>query len=136
MRNLRAIGLALLVAGVVATVLGVLNGDIQVGLALFFIPYLQSSTWLGAVAILLIFAGILVLILDAIRSVNDQDVYVGEGTEKGSEVGARTEMGGVVLIGPIPIVFGTSNRAALLALVAAALLVMALVLVLLLWRPY
>jgi hypothetical protein len=53
MRILRTLGLALLVAGVIATVLGVLTGDIQVGLALFFIPYLQSSTWLGGLAILL-----------------------------------------------------------------------------------
>jgi uncharacterized protein (TIGR00304 family) len=127
MRILRTLGLALLVAGVIATVLGVLTGDIQVGLALFFIPYLQSSTWLGGLAILLIFAGIVVLILDGFYAINGQVIQEEDG-RKSSAKRSKTEMGGVVLLGPIPIVFGSNNRAALLALIAAAVFVMALML--------
>jgi uncharacterized protein (TIGR00304 family) len=129
MRILRALGLVLLVAGVIATVLGVLTSDIQVGLALFFIPYLKSSTWVGGLAILLIFAGIVVLILDGFYAINDQ-VFQTEDGKKSSADSSKTEMGGVVLIGPIPIVFGSSNRAALLALIAAAVFIMALLLAL------
>jgi uncharacterized protein (TIGR00304 family) len=129
MRILRALGLVLLVAGVITTVLGVLTSDIQVGLALFFIPYLQSSTWAGGLAILLIFAGILVLILDGFYAINGQ-IFQSEDGRKSSTDSSKTEMGGVVLIGPIPIVFGSSNRAALLALIAAAVFIMALLLAL------
>lgn len=46
--------------------------------------------------------------------------------------GARVEGGGVVLIGPIPIIFGTSGRAALLAaLLGVIIMVLALTLYLL-----
>jgi uncharacterized protein (TIGR00304 family) len=127
MRGFRVLGLALLVAGVLATVLGVLTGDIQVGLALFFIPYLQSSTWLGGMTILLIFAGIATLVLDGIFGMS-QAHQVEEVGPEGSGDRLKPEIGGVVLIGPIPIVFGSSNRAALLALITVALLVMALML--------
>jgi uncharacterized protein (TIGR00304 family) len=98
-------------------------------LAFFFIPYLQSSTWIGGLAILLIFAGIVVLILDGFYAINGQ-AYQAEGGEKSPADRSKTEMGGVVLIGPIPIVFGSSNRAALLALIAAAIFIMALLLAL------
>lgn len=127
MRGFRVLGLALLVAGVLATVLGVLTGDVQVGLALFFIPYLQSSTWLGGMALLLMFAGIATLVLDGIFGMS-QAHQVKEVGPEGSGDYPQPEIGGVVLIGPIPIVFGSSNRAALLALIAVALLVMALIL--------
>jgi uncharacterized protein (TIGR00304 family) len=132
MRALRVLGLALLVAGIITTVLGVLNGDIHVGLALFFIPYMQSSTSLGALAIILIFAGIATLVLDGFyRGGSKAHQVVKEGPE-GPGDRPKKEFGGVVLIGPVPIVFGSSDRAALLALIAAAAVVMAMMLVFLL----
>ncbi len=72
-------------------------------------------------ALLLIFAGffliVLALLLSALR---------GSGEE------GRVEAGGVVLIGPVPIVFGTSERIARLMLIlAVALAAMALLLFLL-----
>jgi uncharacterized protein (TIGR00304 family) len=130
MKGLKALGLGLLVAGFIATVAGIQSGDIEVGLALFFIPYLRSSTWIGVAAMLLILAGVFVLMLS---------VFFGFGGayENGAQATSSTarkkgEVGGVVLIGPIPIVFGSSNRAALIALIATALVVMALVVLLLL----
>ncbi|MCE4600259.1 MAG: DUF131 domain-containing protein [Desulfurococcales archaeon] len=61
--------------------------------------------WLGLLLVflgfILIFAG---LVFEAIGS------------------GGRVEGGGVVIIGPIPIVFGTSGRAALLAAVLGVVL--------------
>jgi uncharacterized protein (TIGR00304 family) len=130
MRGLKALGLALLVAGFIATAAGVQSGDIEVGLALFFIPYLQSSTWIGALAILLIFAGIFVLMLNAFFGLGKAHEKVAQVT--GPVEQTKGEVGGVVLIGPIPIVFGSSNRAALIALIATALVVMALAVFLLL----
>jgi uncharacterized protein (TIGR00304 family) len=130
MRGLKALGLALLVAGFIATAAGVQSGDIEVGLALFFIPYLQSSTWIGAVAILLIFAGIFVLMLNAFFGLGKAYENVAQVTSPVEQT--KGEVGGVVLIGPIPIVFGSSNRAAFIALIATALVVLALVVLLLL----
>jgi uncharacterized protein (TIGR00304 family) len=130
MRVLRALGLSLLVAGFIATIAGVQSGDIEIGLLLFFIPYLQSSTWIGAVAILLIFAGIFVLMLSIFFGLGE--AYENGATVTISKERTKRESGGVVLIGPIPIVFGSSNRAAMIALIATALVVMVLVVLLLL----
>ena len=130
MRVWKALGLALLVAGFIATIAGVQSGDIEIGLILFFIPYLQSSTWIGAVAILLIFAGVLVLMLSMFFGPGE--AYENEATVTSSKERTKGEAGGVVLIGPIPIVFGSSNRAAMIALMATALVVMVLVVLLLL----
>ena len=130
MKGLMALGLVLLVAGFIATIAGVQSGDIEVGLALFFIPYLRSSTWIGAVAILLIFAGIVVLMLNAFFGLGEAHENEAQATSSVDQ--AEGGVGGVVLIGPIPIAFGSSNRAALIALIATALVVMALVVLLLL----
>jgi len=131
MRTVQALGLGLLIAGVLMTVLGVLGGDIVMGLALFFIPYLQSSTWLGASAIALIFAGIAVLMLDRVRSLGSRAAPMEEGASKSIDGQPKGEFGGVVLVGPVPIIFGTGNRAALWALIAMAVVVMAMMLILL-----
>ncbi|MFN7105988.1 MAG: TIGR00304 family membrane protein [Pyrobaculum sp.] len=56
------------------------------------------------VALALIIVGILLVLLS---------FFLREG---------KAEAGGVVIIGPIPIVFGTSQRAALAVMVAAVLL--------------
>jgi uncharacterized protein (TIGR00304 family) len=130
MKGLKALGLALLVAGFIATVAGVQSGDIEVGLALFLIPYLRSSSWIGAVAILLIFAGIVVLMLNAFFGFSKADENEAQATSPVEQ--KKGEVGGVVLVGPIPIAFGSSNRAALIALIATALVVVALVALLLL----
>lgn len=130
MRGWKALGFALLVAGFIATVAGIQSGDIEIGLLLFFIPYLQSSTWIGAVAMLLIFTGIFVLMMSTflgLGEANENEAQANSSTKR-----TRAEVGGVLLIGPIPIVFGSSNRAALIALIATALVVMALVVLLLL----
>ncbi len=113
-----------------ATVAGIQSGDIEIGLILFFIPYLQSSTWIGAVAILLIFAGIVVLMLNAFFGLGK--AYENETQVSNSAERTKEEVGGVVLIGPIPIVFGSSNRAAMIALIATALIVIALIVLILL----
>jgi uncharacterized protein (TIGR00304 family) len=67
--------------------------------------------------LLLIFLGVLILMLSLWRT--------GEG---------RAETGGVVIVGPVPIVFGTSQRAAA-AVMALAIVLTALVLLLFLLGP-
>lgn len=130
MRALGFLGVALVVSGAALTVLGVATGEIQVGLLLFFIPYLYGSSWMGGLAILLLFAGLVVLILGGFNASAQEADDAFRRTERGMTKGKK-EFGGVVLIGPVPIVFGSSNRAALWALMIAAAVVMLLLLALL-----
>lgn len=73
---------------------------------------------LVAAGILLVFLGIVLVFVGSLISVRT------------GESGGGVEGGGVVLIGPIPIVFGTSGRA---AAIAALLAVILMVLVILLY---
>ena len=79
--------------------------------------------WEGLVGIgfLIVIIGVLIMIL---------------GIALAASKGGEAEYGGVIIIGPIPIVFGSNTRAALLAAVlGAVLMVLAIVMVLLARRP-
>jgi uncharacterized protein (TIGR00304 family) len=130
MRARSVLGVALVVSGAALTVLGVATGEVQVGLLLFFIPYLYGSSWMGGLAILLVFAGLVVLILGRFAASNQEAGGAAQPTDPGMTK-RKWEFGGVVLIGPVPIVFGSSDRAALWALMIAAAVVMLLLLALL-----
>jgi len=74
-----------------------------------------------AIAILLIFVGTLLIFIDVLtRSVR------GGGVEKTEK---HVEAGGAIIIGPLPIVFGTSKRITKIVLILAIVLtVLAIVL--------
>ncbi|ACB39261.1 TIGR00304 family membrane protein [Pyrobaculum neutrophilum] len=72
--------------------------------------------------LLLIFLGFILIILATLRVAKEE--------------ARRAEAGGVIIVGPVPIVFGTSQRAAAITMVLAVVLtLLALLLFLLpLWR--
>lgn len=128
------LGASLLLAGMILTVYAIVAGEMRVGLVLFVIPYLYGSGPIGVFAVILIILGLLVLITAPfIRASRRSASQAPQAPlEEGERV--RKEFGSVVLIGPVPIVFGSSNRSALLALVVAAMVIMALTLVFLFLR--
>ena len=68
--------------------------------------------------VILIFVGLIVIIIGlAVEIVKNLKANSSGGSEKG-----RTEVGGVIMIGPIPIVFGNSKDALKWAIVAVILL--------------
>ncbi|MEM0449793.1 MAG: DUF131 domain-containing protein [Methanomassiliicoccales archaeon] len=125
MRVSRIIGPSLIFAGVLMLFVVVLVGEAEVGLLLIF-PYIRASSWLGALAILLIFSGFISLFLSAWPG---GDERISRDAVETSEKGALEEkgFGGIVLLGPIPIIFGSGSRAALLAMILMALMIMALI---------
>lgn len=71
---------------------------------------------------MLVFAGAIIIMLSLIREIRVR------------EEESKVETGGVVIIGPIPIVFGTSARIAKIMLVLSiALVILLIILHLLLW---
>ncbi|OPX63747.1 MAG: hypothetical protein A4E30_00598 [Methanomassiliicoccales archaeon PtaB.Bin215] len=93
------------------------RGEVELYLFLIF-PVLKADGAFGAASLLLAFAAVVVIFLSFF-------IPVPKGSTGPPE---RPSMGGVVLIGPIPIVLGSDRRTALLALVVglAALIIMLL----------
>lgn len=93
------------------------RGEVELYLFLIF-PVLKADGAFGAASLLFAFAAVVVIFLSFF-------IPVPKGSTRPPE---RPSVGGVVLIGPIPIVLGSDRRTALLALVVglAALIIMLL----------
>lgn len=129
--TVRRIGFALLAIGLLMTALSIYSGLIRFYLVLI-IPVLTSDNALGALSLLAIFAGIILIIIGPVFSEEGQDEYRAEEMDDAQRAsGGRAKVGGVVLIGPIPIVFGSDKKMALIA-AAIAIMMLAIVVVLLL----
>ena len=134
MRPLRALAAILIFAGAALTVFGIATGEMQLAL-IVIVPVIIGSSVLGILAIGSIMAGVFVGIADLFLG---GAAEVPQDTNSSEEISPRSaskkEFGGVVLIGPIPIVFGSSKKAAMYAMVIALIVLVLLVLGLFLSR--
>jgi uncharacterized protein (TIGR00304 family) len=132
---LRALGVVLIVAGAVLLGLAILNGDVTVAL-IVIIPVIYGVGPLAVLAVLMLFAGITTLLLSAASLEREED---GSNAEEVSDdrPSTKREFGGVILIGPIPIVFGSARALRgtwALAVVAALSLIVLLLFLFILLR--
>lgn len=129
-RALRVLALALLAGAVAAGAAGLATGQLEVALLLVF-PIVYGTGPLGLLAVLLLIGAMLAWFASgvaAFRELEPRAPSQPRAADAGERQGARH--GGVVLLGPIPIVWGSDPRTALwvalaalaLALVAFALL--------------
>ena len=129
---LRRLGIALFMIGVLGAGLSVYNGTIKFYLVVI-VPVLASDNALGALPLLIIFAGIVLMAIGPVFGDDYPDAKEGTITENVNsrpDLG-RVKMGGVVLIGPIPIVFGSDRKMALIAAAVAVMVLAIMILVLL-----
>ena len=70
---------------------------------------------INELGLLLIFAGIILVIIGSIVSIFESQPHRKE--ERYKEVREETKVGGVIFIGPIPIVFGSDKKMAVWALI-------------------
>jgi len=122
-------GIALFVIGLATTAWSVYSGLIGLYLVVI-VPVLTSESAFGALPLLAVFAGIVLMAFGPTfgeGQLNDQ----AEGGPKAENRATRdrTKIGGVVLIGPIPILFGSDRR---MTLIAAAVVITMLALLILL----
>jgi uncharacterized protein (TIGR00304 family) len=108
----RGIGPALFVAGVVLLGLAVARGEASLFLVLVF-PIVEASGALGAVGILLLVAGFLASfftfpIRDRREAPSQAEPPRPDVDVRG--VGSSRRWGGVVFLGPVPIVLGSDAR--------------------------
>lgn len=124
-RAMRILGASLLLLAVALLVWAVLDGQVSFALV-FVIPVLYGTGPLLAVSVLMAFAGMMLVFLS----------FFGPAVRTGTSAtpeGTKKEWGGVILIGPIPIVIGSAGmlrgRWAIALLAVLSVLVLALFLI-------
>jgi uncharacterized protein (TIGR00304 family) len=128
--TVRAVGIALLIVGLVATAWSVLSGLTRFYLVVI-VPVFASDNIFGILPLLAIFAGIALIVFGPAFNEEDTDDVGTVESESGHarQDAGRARAGGVVLIGPIPILFGSDKK---MTLIAAALTIMILAMIVLL----
>ena len=125
-RLIRWLGPALLVAGVLTMALAVTQGQANIYLVLV-IPVIVGTGPLAFVGILLVFAGfLLTFLLWPSRFVEDLENRDALPTSPEAAAPAR-RWGGVLFLGPIPVIFGSDPRMTRTMLLIGVVLFLALV---------
>ncbi len=129
-RPIRLLGPVLIVAGVVALAFGFLQG--QAGLSLFLIfPVVTATGGWSALGILLFIAGFFALFLTLPSYVAEapapSEPSAAPPPGASPPVPPTRRWGGVVFLGPIPVVFGSDAKVARWMLVVGILLFVGLV---------
>lgn len=111
-------------AGVACVVAAAATGEAKVELFIIF-PLISGTGWLFVLGVVLIVASfVLGFILAASAMTEAEEVPLvrePQGPTEGK--GGRTRYGGVILIGPVPIIFGSDRGVALIMLVLAIILI-------------
>ena len=127
MNRYHIFSLLLFIVGAIFVIAGVLGGDIEGGVFLVF-PFLVGSGPYALVGLLCIFFGSILLFFGFLSSSQVSFDIPFEDKQNKHKMDKSIKGGGVVLIGPIPIVFGSHWKIT----VVLMLITLALVLVLLL----
>jgi uncharacterized protein (TIGR00304 family) len=128
--TVRSMGIALFIVGLGATAWSVYSGLTRFYLVVI-VPVFASDSLLGMLPLLAIFAGIVLMALAPAFYADDEDMERTDdfGMDRFQNGAKRPMVGGVVLIGPIPILFGTDRK---ITLIAAGLVILILAITVLL----
>lgn len=115
----------LFVGGIVLIVAAVASGEAEVSLLVVFPVFSGSSPLflLGTLLIVMSFiVGFLMLVLGQMQMAAGGTWPAGDFPEVQASGSTRKEYGGVVMVGPVPIAFGSDRRIALIMLVLGIVL--------------
>lgn len=124
MNKYHFLSLVFLIGAVILFIIGFLEGDIQGGI-FFIFPFVVGSSIFLLIGILLIFLAVIFYIFGFARfdfPDKEHSVPSDEIFEKKS----RIRGGGVILIGPIPIVFGSSWKVSLFMMILGIIIIIVL----------
>lgn len=128
----RGLSAALFAAAAAFLVQGVVSGGLHVAF-IFVIPLVYGSGFQGLAAAALIVTAFVILALSG--PVQPLGGYRGaEGGEGGVAGTGRRSFGGVIFIGPVPIVFGSGRKVTAWMVVAGIVLSVLLILAFILWN--
>jgi len=105
------------IAGIICFAFGIYFGDVEAGLVII-IPFVAGSGIFAFLGFILIFIAIVLFMYGFAGNAEYQDM-------NGTPVKKKTSVkgGGVVLIGPIPIVFGSNWKIAIILMIIAIIII-------------
>ena len=118
MNKFHLLSMIFFILGFGLILMAISSGEVKGGFFVVF-PFLVGTGIYASLGILLIFLAFVMLIFGILESFKGEDFEI-EPTEMPEK---KVEGGGVVLIGPFPIVFGTNSRIALILIVLAITLI-------------
>jgi len=110
------------IIGIVFFIIGFLRGDIQTGVILVF-PFLAGSGIYAFAGFIFIFIAILLFMFSFKTNVESDKLKMDQGNSQQTNK-ASVKGGGVVLIGPIPIIFGSNWKIAVFLMVLAIIFIL------------
>ncbi len=126
MRLARLLGPVLIAAGIVGLILGYLQGEASLSLFVIF-PVITATGGWSALGILLVIAGFFALFFTwpawtVAEPVPPSSQATGPVSGGGTRESSSRRWGGVVFLGPIPVVFGSDAKVAKWMILAGVLL--------------
>ena len=106
-----------LIVGIVFFVMGVLSGDVETGFVVVF-PFIAGSGIYAFLGFIFVFISVLLFMFSFTSTVESND-FQADYDEYQPSRKTSIKGGGVVLIGPIPIVFGSNWKIAVVLMILA-----------------
>lgn len=124
MNKYHLLAIVFFIIGITFFSLGVMFGEVETGFLLFF-PFLVGSGIYTFLGFILVFIAILLFMFGFVETAAIEPIDLHSGTEEERYPPAKTSMkgGGVILIGPIPIVFSSNWKIAVALMIVAMLLI-------------
>jgi uncharacterized protein (TIGR00304 family) len=117
--NGRFAGIFLILAGFIILILMALQGIVQFGIFLF-IPFAVGTDPLAMIPFIIIFAGIIISFVSVPVIGNRDTEQEWHDEEQPDQNGRKSHIGGLVMIGPIPIIFGNDRKLIYISMAVAA----------------
>ena len=135
MKIARNTGVVLILFGIALLFWSIFNGDGGAAIIIIF-PVFYSHGIYGALGALLIFFGTFLMfispLIDSVSVYENTSVnsnhYEKLKTENENTVERKAKYGGIILIGPIPIIFGTDKNQAKYAAIGGIILILSVML--------
>jgi len=123
MNRYHILSLICFISGVAFFALGFLSGDIETGVFVVF-PFLAGSGIYAFLGFIFIFIAILLFMFGFVSLATTSSLHVDREDEHVyPKKKTSVKSGGVILIGPIPIVFGSNWKIAVILIIVAILLI-------------
>ncbi len=122
MNKYHFLSLVCFIVGIAFFILGFLQGDIQTGIFVVF-PFIAGTGVYAFAGFIFIFIAVLLFIFGFSARIESDDFKIDQ---KNSQPTKKTFVkgGGVVLIGPIPIIFGSNWKIAVFLMILAIILIL------------